>query len=152
MFTALEPLDGAEFIRHRDSSFTSIRDTVAHMYLAESTWYSRWQGHSPGAMASPEEFHTVAALATAWQALENQIRQFVQSLTEDGGQRRIEYRTLSGTPSVSRIDHMIQHVVNHATYHRGQVVTLLRQAGGRPLNTDLIAYARERDGTSASQT
>jgi uncharacterized damage-inducible protein DinB len=45
---------------------------------------------------------------------------------------------------------MFQHVVNHATYHRGQVTTMLRQLGATPPKPmDLIAYYRERDGASA---
>jgi uncharacterized damage-inducible protein DinB len=38
-----------------------------------------------------------------------------------------------------------QHLVNHGTYHRGQVVTMLRQLGaGTPPSTDLIAFYREQ--------
>ena len=41
--------------------------------------------------------------------------------------------------------HMVQHVVNHASYHRGQVTTLLRQIGAAPASSlDLIAFYRER--------
>jgi uncharacterized damage-inducible protein DinB len=39
----------------------------------------------------------------------------------------------------------MQHLVNHSTYHRGQVVTMLRQAGVKPVATDLIAFYRELD-------
>jgi len=42
---------------------------------------------------------------------------------------------------------MVQHVVNHGTYHRGQITTLLRQMGAAPpKSTDLIAFYRERQG------
>ena len=41
---------------------------------------------------------------------------------------------------------MLQHVVNHASYHRGQVTTMLRQLGAEPPpSQDLIAFYRERD-------
>ncbi|HEU5394788.1 MAG TPA: DinB family protein [Candidatus Methylomirabilis sp.] len=40
----------------------------------------------------------------------------------------------------------MQHVVNHSTYHRGQVITMLRQLGAKPVATDLIAYYRQQAG------
>jgi uncharacterized damage-inducible protein DinB len=46
---------------------------------------------------------------------------------------------------------MIQHVVNHASYHRGQVTTMLRQLGAQPPKSmDLIAYYRERVTTQSA--
>jgi uncharacterized damage-inducible protein DinB len=52
---------------------------------------------------------------------------------------------LNGTPGRSRIWHIVQHVVNHATYHRGQVTTMLRQLGAAsPKSQDLILFYRER--------
>ena len=39
---------------------------------------------------------------------------------------------------------MLQHLVNHGTYHRGQVATMLRQLGAKPIGTDLIIFYRER--------
>jgi len=39
---------------------------------------------------------------------------------------------------------MMQHLVNHATYHRGQIVTMLRQLGVKPTNTDMIFYFRQQ--------
>jgi uncharacterized damage-inducible protein DinB len=40
---------------------------------------------------------------------------------------------------------MVQHVVNHGSFHRGQVTTMIRQVGGKaPASQDLIAYYREK--------
>ena len=56
----------------------------------------------------------------------------------------IEYRLLSGQPAANRAWHIVQHLVNHATYHRGQVTTMLRQLGAAPPEAlDLIAFYRE---------
>ena len=43
----------------------------------------------------------------------------------------------------------LQHLANHGTYHRGQVATLLRQLGVKPVSTDLIAFYRERAAAAA---
>ena len=57
----------------------------------------------------------------------------------------IDYRLLNGTAGRSRVWHMVQHMVNHASYHRGQVTTMLRQLGAAPPKSmDLITFYRER--------
>jgi uncharacterized damage-inducible protein DinB len=40
--------------------------------------------------------------------------------------------------------------VNHGTYHRGQVTTLLRQLGVQPATTDLVAFYRERAASAGA--
>ena len=59
--------------------------------------------------------------------------------------RSFDYRSLAGKPGRSQFWQMVQHVVNHASYHRGQVTTMLRQLGAAPAQSlDLIAFYRER--------
>ena len=47
---------------------------------------------------------------------------------------------------------MLRHVVNHATYHRGQVADRIRMVGGEPLGTDLIAWYRDRPAAVAAES
>ncbi|MBI4264959.1 MAG: hypothetical protein HY657_11335, partial [Acidobacteria bacterium] len=62
---------------------------------------------------------------------------------------QIQYRRIDGTPGASAVWKMVQHVVNHASYHRGQVTTMLRQLGAAPPKPmDLIAFYRGRDAAS----
>ena len=56
---------------------------------------------------------------------------------------RIPYENLRGQRFEYALGHMMQHVVNHSSYHRGQVVTLLRQLGRTPPNTDFLEYFDE---------
>jgi uncharacterized damage-inducible protein DinB len=56
----------------------------------------------------------------------------------------ITYRAMNGSPYANPLGELLRHVVNHGTYHRGQVATLLRQLGVKPPQTDLILYYRER--------
>ena len=141
---AVSLLDVAAFTAPRESSFSSIRDTLAHTYLAEWAWYSRWQGHSPSAFPALDQFADVASLSSAWQDTERQVRAFIEPLSDADLTRVIAYRLFSGAEASSPIWQMVQHVVNHASYHRGQVTTMLRQAGAKPAKSmDLIAYYRE---------
>lgn len=144
---AAAALSPEQFTRDLGSSFKSVRDTLAHTYVAEWAWYSRWTGHSPKAAPPFETFSDVAALRRAWTELEGGARAFVDGLGEEGLHRVIEYRLLSGQARQSAIWQLVQHVVNHATYHRGQVSTMLRQLGAKPARSmDLDDFYLERSG------
>jgi uncharacterized damage-inducible protein DinB len=142
---AVSQLTPEQFTRDLGSSFKSVRDTLAHLYSAEWAWYSRWEGTSPTAMLPFEQFPDVATLRQAWTDHEKKVRAFVDDLGEAGINRVIDYKLLSGQPGSSVFWQMLQHVANHASYHRGQVTTMLRQLGAQPAKSmDMIAFYRER--------
>lgn len=145
LLDAASTLQPDALLRDMGNSFRSVRDTLVHIYGAEWVWYARWQGQSPTALPDAAAFPDVATLRAAWTALEAQVRAFVADLGEDGIAREFRYASLAGAPATSAFWQMLQHVVNHATYHRGQVTTLLRQLGARPPGgMDLIQFYRTR--------
>jgi uncharacterized damage-inducible protein DinB len=145
LLDAVEPLAADQFRHELGSSFTSIRDTIAHLHAAEWAWYSRWNGESPTALLPADRFADVSAIRAAWKDLESQVRDFVARNGEAGVDKVYEFRLLSGAPGSAPFWQMLQHLVNHASYHRGQVTTMLRQLGappGKPM--DMIAFYRVR--------
>jgi len=143
LLDAIEPLTPEQFTRDLGSSFRSIRDTVAHTHAAEWAWYSRWVGDSPTALLPNDRFADVAAVRKAWIDLEAQVRGFIDRGGEAGVTEVIDYKLLNGSEGSSPIWQMLQHLVNHASYHRGQVTTMLRQIGAQPGKPmDMIAYFR----------
>jgi uncharacterized damage-inducible protein DinB len=147
---AVAKLSSDAFLQPRGSSFSSIRDTLAHTYLAEWAWYSRWQGESPASFPPFDQFADADSLRRAWRELEQKVRAFVDPMSDEELRRLVGYRLMNGTEGASMMWHMVQHVVNHASYHRGQVTTMLRQAGAQPAQSmDLIAFYRLRGSASA---
>jgi uncharacterized damage-inducible protein DinB len=145
LLEALEPLTPEQFNHDTGSSFKSIRETVVHTYAAEWAWYSRWQGTSPTALMTSDPFPDIAAIRAAWSAHEAKMRAFLDSLGDEGIARVFDYKLLSGQEGSSPLWQMLQHVVNHASYHRGQVTTMLRQLGATPPKSmDMIAYYRTK--------
>jgi uncharacterized damage-inducible protein DinB len=143
LLEALELLTPEQYNQDLGSSFKSIRETLTHLYAAEWAWYKRWQGSSPAALLPADRFPDLAALRTAWSEHEAKMRAFVGGLDDASTARVIEYKLLSGQPGASPIWQMLQHVVNHASYHRGQITTMLRQIGAEPAKPmDMIAYYR----------
>jgi uncharacterized damage-inducible protein DinB len=145
VLAAVADISVEEFLAPRGNSFASIRDTLAHTYFAEWAWYSRWQGESPSRLPDLNQFADVAALTSAWTGLEQQVRALIEPMSDGDLQRVSGYRLFSGISASSPMWQMVQHVVNHASYHRGQVTTMLRQAGAQPAKSmDLITFYRER--------
>jgi uncharacterized damage-inducible protein DinB len=143
MFDALESLTPEQADRDVGNSFKSIRDTVTHLYAAEWAWYKRWQGTPPTALLPADTFADLAAVRRAWAELETNVRALLDELGEGGVARVFEYKLFSGQPGASPFWQMLQHVVNHASYHRGQVTTMLRQLGAPPPKSlDMITFYR----------
>ena len=144
LLEAVDRLSPDQFTRDLGGSFRSVRDTLAHLYGAEWIWYQRWTGESPAALPGADRFADSASVAAGWRDIETQIRAYFERLDDRALTRVIEYRTTTGVPGASMLWHMLQHVVNHSSYHRGQVTTMLRQLGAAPPKPmDLIAFYRE---------
>ncbi|HEY7288320.1 MAG TPA: DinB family protein [Vicinamibacterales bacterium] len=145
MLDAIGALTSEQYNKDLGSSFKSIRETAVHIYAAEWAWHSRWRGTSPTGLLSSDAFPDVAALRHAWTALEANLRDFTSSLGDSRIDTVIDYKLLSGAAGSSPFWQMLQHVVNHASYHRGQVTTMLRQLGAAPAKSmDMIAFYRTR--------
>jgi uncharacterized damage-inducible protein DinB len=133
-----------EFLQPMGSSFGSLRDTIAHIYGAEWVWLERFQGQSPSSLPDVTQFQDVLSLKEKWIELEGRLLAFVSGLTQEDLNRVMEYKTLKFGVYRNPLWQSMQHVVNHGTYHRGQVTTLLRQMGAQPILTDLMHFYRER--------
>jgi uncharacterized damage-inducible protein DinB len=141
---AASKLTTEQFVKPLGSSFGSVRDTLAHIYGAESIWLERFQGNTPSGLPDVTQFADHASLRTVWTPLEARLLDFVRGLSQADIDRVMEYKTFKFGVYKNPLWQSMQHVVNHGTYHRGQVTTLLRQLGGEPILTDLMHFYRER--------
>jgi uncharacterized damage-inducible protein DinB len=128
-------------------SHKSIFGTLLHMAGAEWIWLERWNGHSPAKAEAWSRWTTeacpdLATLKERWTELANQRAQYVSALDESKLAAELPFKLLSGDPSSMPLVHQMQHTINHATLHRGQVVGMIRQLGIDPPATDLIFYLR----------
>jgi len=128
-------------------SHKSIFGTLVHMAGAEWIWLERWHGRSPAKAEawtrwSPESCADLALLKERWDQLVEQRTRFVSELDESRLAAELPFKLLSGDPSSMPLVNQMQHVVNHATMHRGQIVGMIRQLGIEPPATDLLFYLR----------
>ena len=145
---AVGALSTEQFVRELGSSFSSVRDTLVHIYGVEWVWLERLRGRSPAGFPATKEFADVGKLKLRWTELETIQLQYARGITQADLEEVVEYKTLSFGPGRNPRWQMMQHVVNHGTYHRGQVTTLLRQLGSRAVGTDLITFYRENKAES----
>jgi len=128
-------------------SHGSIFGTLVHMAGAEWIWVERWHGHSPAKaeawdLWSTESCADLPKLKDRWGAVTHRRKGFVSELNEERLAADMAFKLLSGDPSCMRLVDQMQHVVNHATMHRGQIVGMIRQLGIEPPSTDLLFYLR----------
>lgn len=142
---ATAALDQDQLTRDLGNSFPSVRDTLVHVLSAEWVWLSRWNGTSPTAFPESAGLDTHERIRARWSELEGEFATFLAALTEARLSEVLEYRNTKGEPYAEPLWQLMRHVVNHSTYHRGQITTMLRQLGAMPASTDLIRYFREKE-------
>ena len=144
MLDAVAVLADDAYRRDLGTSFGSVHGTLVHLYGADEVWYERWAGGSPTGLPAAERFADLAALRAAWGKLDPLVRAFVRGLGTEGLARALTYRAFNGQLATVAYFQMLQHVINHGSYHRGQITTLLRQLGAPSAKgMDLIAFYRE---------
>ncbi|MEO6189169.1 MAG: DinB family protein [Saprospiraceae bacterium] len=125
------------------SSFPSIKKTVKHLLDAESAWWLRI--HEPNIVIKFGDDYTGSfmKLVQELNATSKQWVNYVSSKSEAELALAFKYKRLDKEYE-SRIQDILIHLFNHGTYHRGQLVTMMRQIGIDYIPaTDFIAYSRE---------
>ena len=116
-------------------SHNSLIGTLEHIFLADRIWFSR--------VADPRVLKSEETFVTAWPQIQKRWEDWTAALTHQDILRVVDYTDLKGNPHRTPVWQIALHVVNHATLHRGQAMSLLRQLGAAAPPTDLIFYYRE---------
>jgi len=133
-----------QYLKNMDSSHGGIHGTLFHIMGAEEIWLRRWKGENPATFGKAENYHGFYDLKRHWDQIEREMMDFCHTLqTEDDLKRVVHYKDLKGNEHQQPLWQLMQHLANHSTYHRGQVVAMLRQAGIKPVGTDLITFYRQ---------
>ena len=123
-----------------EEQFAAVRETLAHIAGVEWIWFQRCNGVNPTSTPEWMDNPTRDVLREQLRLIERDWQNYLAALTDDDLSRVVNYVRLAGEPGSRKLVHLLQHVVNHSTYHRGQVATRMRQAGGTPLGTDFLHF------------
>lgn len=140
---AVESLPEEQLYRDLKNSFGSIHGTLVHLCGAEDIWLQRLNGADPGVFMKAESYPSYAELRSKWTEVEKGWEQYMTEVKDDLLGRSLTFHNLKGEQVTQLVGQSLQHLVNHSTYHRGQITTMVRQCGGTPVGTDLIVFYRE---------
>ncbi len=139
---ACAALTQEQFLRPMGNSYSSLRDTLAHLVAAEWIWLERWLGRSPTRLEAEDyaaaKFPTLGAVRDRWRAVERDMRAYLAGLQDPALERSLNYTNLKGERRTYPLWQTLLHVANHQTYHRGQITTLLRQLGAAAPAIDFL--------------
>jgi uncharacterized damage-inducible protein DinB len=120
-----------------------ILSVMGHIVAAQFLWLHRIKSLPPPDVKLWGNY-SLTELETMADKIGKQWIAFVES-TEDFN-RELTYKNYTGDPFVNNVEQIMIHLVNHSSYHRGQIAMLLRQNGFEPVNTDYITYDRVISG------
>lgn len=115
----------------------------AHLLLVEKLWHARLTGE---VIKLPLEFFPELSLVECEALIKESQTGFVallESLTEEKLDTVGDFKTLKGDAYQATWRDVLTHILNHSTYHRGQVSMAVREDGGVPNQTDYILFVRE---------
>ncbi len=144
LLNVLRTLPAEAFTRPMGSSFSSIRDTFSHIIAGEWIWLERWSGRIPTAAPDWLSSEDLGVLADHLTDVQQCRQSLLTGLDEKTLGTTVSFRFLDGTPGSYSLHDLLVHVFSHSTYHRGQLVTLIRQVGGTPVGTDYVDYVSEK--------
>ncbi|MCB1574384.1 MAG: DinB family protein [Xanthomonadales bacterium] len=140
----------------RGAFFGSVFGTLNHIMVADTIWLKRFAAHPrafrslqamrsmPGPDSLRQTLHDdMPALQAARHSMDAVIIAFAEELTDEDCASTLSYATMAGQAFENELGLLVGHFFNHQTHHRGQVTTLLSQAGIDVGVTDLVAMARE---------
>jgi len=146
IFTALRTLPSDAYFRDLKSSHGGLHGTLCHVVWAEQLWFNRWTGKPKPAVHQGKDLATLDAAVGRWEEIERERSTFMDGFTEPRLDETVVVRPSTGGEFRHTFREMFRHAVDHSSYHRGQLVTMLRQVGVAPPNTGLIVFYRERGG------
>jgi uncharacterized damage-inducible protein DinB len=154
VLSAAEKLPPDQLLRDVRISHTSILGTLLHVAGADWLWLERWRGNSPvgddvWAGWKPGDARSVQQVREKWQTVAGNRKAYLETVSDADLDREFAYRRFTGEPYSLPLGQQMQHAVNHATLHRGQVVGMIRQLGVAPPQTDLLFYLMETRAPSA---
>jgi len=127
------------------SSFRSLYTTVFHMWDAESIWWQRMKLHERITRPSDNFNSSMKDVSNGLLQQNQQWQEWVDTSTEPILDHVFQYYSQKKESFKQPIFQMMLHVFNHGTYHRGQLVNMLRQLGIEKIpQTDFIVWSRKK--------
>ena len=139
LLDACAALTPEQYTKELGGSFPTLQSTVAHLAGAAKLWSLRLSGAPSSGLPPSAEIPDVstaqARLAEAYAVFERVAPEWQREPNEI-----FRFRNIAGVDKAIVRWQVFRHIVNHGTYHRGQIANMLRQLGVKPPSTDLLYW------------
>lgn len=141
LYDACAQLSDAEYRRQRGAFFGSIHRTLDHILFVDRLWFGRIVGQ-PSGLTDPGQplYECRSELRAAREEEDKNIVAIVDAIAAPDIDKDLNYTTMEGGKRSTRLSLVLSEAFNHQTHHRGQVHTMLTQAGVKAPELDLILY------------
>jgi len=140
----LDQINDEQWQKHIVSSFNSIGETVLHIASAETIWLDRLNKAAAPVWLQSTFKGSKPETIELWQKSTTGLKKFVDEFDESRMMEKLFFKRINGDQYEMPHYQVFAHVFNHSTYHRGQLVTMLRQAGFNDVgSTDMMIYYRK---------
>ena len=145
LFATIETLPEQQQNAEVKSSFPSLYKTVLHLLDAESIWWQRLRLQEKILRPSDDFQGSFSELSKVLQEQNKRWIEWLHHVNEHGLQHEFIYFNSKKERFKQPVYQMLLHMFNHGTYHRGQLVAMLRQLGVEKIPpTDFIAWSRKK--------
>lgn len=144
MLGAVREVSPEHLRRDAGISFGSLFGTMVHILGSQRRWLARFSGHAPAHIPTQDDFPDLISWIHAWEETASEVEAFLAALTDEQLAAPLTWVDSEGATLTRPLWQPVLHLVNHTSYHRGQIVSLLRQMGYPSPSTDLIRYFLER--------
>jgi uncharacterized damage-inducible protein DinB len=142
MLEAVEKAPREAWAREIGGGWGSVLRTATHLVWAQAVWLERWEGRPSIPAWTAEEVPSPEALRERSASTSRARAAFLARQTDASLAAELPWTSLKGQAFADPLGDLVLQVLNHSTYHRGQVATLLRLAGAVPASTDWILWMR----------
>jgi uncharacterized damage-inducible protein DinB len=144
---SLAALPEAVLADHQPIVFGSMLRTLHHVYCMDQVWKAHLEGVPHGFKTrNPDDCPPFETLRAAQESIDGWYVQYAQSLDETSLNETVHFTFIGGGEGAMSRGDILMHVINHTTYHRGHVATMMYNASAYPPTTDLPVFLRETGG------
>lgn len=143
----LRGLSEADYVREMGGGWPSVRAAFVHMAGATDAWAERFTGKDVLVLPKESDLPTVEDAAVLLLAAQEKHRVHLKSLAREKLDSPFPWKNLAGEVRSAPLWVIVRHVVNHQTYHRGQISSMVRRLGLAPVSTDMVRWGIEVHGS-----
>ncbi|OED44176.1 hypothetical protein AB833_02115 [Chromatiales bacterium (ex Bugula neritina AB1)] len=148
LYTALLQLPEHELGKDRPMLFGNILALLNHIYAMDLVWHSNLTGSAHGLKTrNPDDVPIFSELREKQIAINTWYQNYTTTIQNRELEEPVYFTFIGGGKSDMQKGEILQHVVNHDSYHRGHIEGVMYQISAEPPTTDIPVFLREIQST-----